>query len=267
MSLCTAIVKNKQQKGDNLSLGDIDFSENVIGDAACSSLSQMILAMPNVHALRLDANTITDAGVEFLCDVIGLGKTGITAMFLADNQLSSKGLGKLASVLEKTTGNLSIDVSGNALISRQGVDAILKASKEGALEFVHFHIRRRFRPPLSLPRPTRSFIFLIFLFSNNAPQFALLFVTGTTTLPNPQSESPLRPRRWSPRAWPAPNPPNRRKSSRERSQRSPLASPLSPLTLRILTRRAQARVRTATESTSRRYIHHLSMPSGLFKRG
>eukprot|EP00462_Mataza_sp_D1_P021880 CAMPEP_0175141880 /NCGR_PEP_ID=MMETSP0087-20121206/12398_1 /TAXON_ID=136419 /ORGANISM="Unknown Unknown, Strain D1" /LENGTH=920 /DNA_ID=CAMNT_0016425439 /DNA_START=235 /DNA_END=2997 /DNA_ORIENTATION=+ len=135
----------------------IDLSENSIGDPGMKAIARFLRKNESTHTICLNSNMVTDKGLGYVVEVMSKApQCTLKQIQLANNQISSKGLQKLASLLLKDNlGEMVMDLSFNKLISSKGVRAILDTNVN--LEFSQLHvIKKDANEQLEITSPTKS---------------------------------------------------------------------------------------------------------------
>jgi len=104
-------------------------------------LADFIQRNHSVQSLCFNHNLITDDGAECITKALRTQRTGVETLTLASNQLSSKGVLSLAQALKDAKRDLTVDISDNRLVTRQGFAALFKEDAE--LDYLLFKVRRK----------------------------------------------------------------------------------------------------------------------------
>lgn len=115
----------------------IEFERNVIGDEGVRAICRLVRKNSSIKSLRLGDNIITDNGAAEIADALISG-CSVEEIFLQGNHISSKGASSLAFALSKVDRAISLDLSKNSLIGRQGFYAFFE--KECALKMQLFKL-------------------------------------------------------------------------------------------------------------------------------
>jgi len=120
-------------------LPEIELAENLVSAKGCEALAKLLSKNPNISRVDLSNNLVDDDGAIAFAELLKSSKSKVKELGLSSNHISSKGASAIAEALKMSTQELTVDMSGNKLITRQGISDVI-ASK-GDLEFVLFKVR------------------------------------------------------------------------------------------------------------------------------
>jgi len=141
IAVITALEASSKKHGQPHPFTMFSLEYNLIGDEACHVLADFIQRNPSVQHLYFSHNLITDDGAEAITRALKTHKTGVETLTLASNQLSSKGVFSLAAALKETRRDLTVDISDNRLVTKQGFASLVKDDTD--LDYLLFKVRRK----------------------------------------------------------------------------------------------------------------------------
>lgn len=126
-ALCQAMIDSQKNSQDNAphAMKHMQLSDNLIGDAGAKIIARMIRKNNTVEHISMSSNRLTDKGANYLLEVASKHELKIKTFEFAENQISSKTLLSIASILPKWDHEVEFDLSNNKLITSKGVMAIL----------------------------------------------------------------------------------------------------------------------------------------------
>jgi len=127
ISLCHALEVSSAHQEKPHEFACFNLAYNLIGDAACAAIADTIEKNPTIKVLILEHNVIADAGVIALASAIEKRDGQIKELYLASNQIGSKGVAALGYTFSVIASELTVDISDNKLVSRAGLAAIVDA--------------------------------------------------------------------------------------------------------------------------------------------
>jgi len=125
-ALMTAMMDSQKKYGEPHRMKHLQLSNNLIGDPGAKAMARMIRKNETVEMISLNSNLLTDKGVGYILEVAEKHALPIKSLMLAQNQISSKTLIKLAEYLAKVSHEVEIDLSFNKLITGKGIMALLQ---------------------------------------------------------------------------------------------------------------------------------------------
>jgi len=123
--LCKSLILSQLKRDAPHVFPVVNLAHNLVGDAGCAAIADLVIKNPTVRRLNLDHNIIADEGLKSLSRAISATNTQVKGVYLACNQISSKGLISLSQALKSITGEIVVDLSDNKLVSRSGIGAIV----------------------------------------------------------------------------------------------------------------------------------------------
>jgi len=143
-ALMTAMMDSQKKYGEPHHMKHLQLSNNLIGDPGAKALARMIRKNETVEQISLNGNLLTDKGVGYILEVAEKHALPLKSLMLAQNQISSKTLVRLADYLSKVSHEIEIDLSFNKLITGKGVTALLQ-THQFPVEIQEFSIIKKDR--------------------------------------------------------------------------------------------------------------------------
>lgn len=111
---------------NNLTLVDLDLSDNYISDIGVKSLMDVLLTNKStLQKLHLGSNGVSDLGIQYLSDMLKTNHS-LTHLMLNRNYISNHGVHLLSNVLALHNSSLEVlSLSSNNLITDSSIDSLI----------------------------------------------------------------------------------------------------------------------------------------------
>jgi len=155
---CVQFVASKAKNtGKEHTFPKIDLRNNNIGDRGAKAISQLISDNQSITEVNLDHNIIGDDGVIAIAANLSLPSCHVRSLFLAHNQMSSKGVMALSDAFGKISGEFTVDISDNKLVTLQGITSIVMANASVKLNYSLFKVSKKDnKTPTTSPGNTKE---------------------------------------------------------------------------------------------------------------